>query len=399
MERKWRIASEDELLRGKTTDIYFERTVKILEKEDLNPIVHAEFTVSGMPKDMEWGVMAGVDDALKLLEGKQVNVYGLLEGTVFKPRSKEGVKTPVLVIEGPYSEFAVYETPILGFICHTSGMVSRTAQVRISAGEKQLLSFGARRTHPAITPQVEYAAYVGGCDGVSCVLGAELLDQSPMGTMPHALIIAFQDHVEAWKAYDRNVGKEVPRIALTDTYMDEVMESILAAENIDDLVGVRLDTTGSRRGDFMRIVQEVRWELDQRGFNHVKIYVSGGLNADSVAELRNAGADGFGVGGAISNAPAIDFAMDIVSIQKKGKWIPCAKRGKFSGRKSVWRCPDCFTIDTVVWDASPPMCVNCQTKMEKVTNQLMKNGEVLQKPKSPKEIRQYVMKQIKRFQE
>jgi nicotinate phosphoribosyltransferase len=386
------------MLNGRTTDIYFKRTVKILEKENLDPIVHAEFTVSGMPKDMEWGVFAGVDDALKLLEGKKVDVYGLPEGTTFQPRSKDGVKTPVLVIEGPYSEFAIFETPILGFICHTTGMVSNTAQIRISAGDKQLLSFGARRTHPAITPQVEYAAYIGGCDGVSCILGAELLDQSPMGTMPHALIIAFQNHVDAWKAYDLHVDKEVPRIALTDTYMDEVVESILAAENIDGLIGVRLDTTSSRRGNFVRIVQEVRWELDQRGFNHVKIYVSGGLNASTVDELRNAGADGFGVGGAISNAPAIDFAMDIVALQKEGNWIPCAKRGKFSGRKSVWRCPDCLTIETGVWDASPFICANCKTKMEKVTNQLMKNGKILQEPKLPKEIRQYVIKQIVRFQ-
>jgi nicotinate phosphoribosyltransferase len=179
--------------------------------------------------------------------------------------------------------------------------------------------------------------------------------------------------------------------------MDEVMESMLAAEKIDSLVGVRLDTTSSRKGNFVRIVQEVRWELDQRGFSHVKIYVSGGLNATTVAELRNAGAEGFGVGGAISNAPAIDFAMDIVALQKEGNWTPCAKRGKFSGRKSVWRCPDCLTIDTGVWDASPTICADCQTKMEKVTIQLMKNGQVLHEQKSPREIRKYVLDQIERF--
>jgi nicotinate phosphoribosyltransferase len=398
MGRKWRIASEDEILHGKTTDVYFNRTVEILEKENLNPIVHAEFTVSGMPKDMEWGVLAGANDALKLLEGKRVDVYGLSEGTVFQPRTKDGVKTPVLVIEGPYTEFAIFETPILGFICHTSGMVTKTAHVRISAGDKSLLSFGARRTHPAITPQVGYAAYIGGCDGISCVLGAELLDLDPTGTMPHALIIVYQDHVKAWKAYDSNVGKEIPRIALTDTYMDEVMESVLAAENIDNLMGVRLDTPSSRKGNFVRILQEVRWELNQRGFNNVKIFVSGGLDTESVKELRDAGADGFGVGGAISNAPAIDFAMDIVAIQRSDKWIPCAKRGKFSGRKIVWRCPECLVVDARPWNSSPPLCNNCQKPMEKATMQLMKKGKIVQEPKSPKGIRDYVLKQIRRIQ-
>jgi nicotinate phosphoribosyltransferase len=260
------------------------------------------------------------------------------------------------------------------------------------------LSFGARRTHPAITPQVEYAAYIGGCDGVSCLLGAKLLDLNPTGTMPHALIIIFQDHVKAWKAYDSHVGKEIPRIALTDTYMDEVMESVLAAENIDTLTGVRLDTPSSRKGNFVRILQEVRWELDQRDFNDVKIFVSGGLNAESVLELREAGADGFGVGGAISNAPAIDFAMDIVAIQKDESWVPCAKRGKFSGRKTMWQCPDCLKIETRIWNASPPTCNNCHKKMKKITKQLMKNGVILQEPKSPKVIRDNVLKQIGRLQ-
>jgi nicotinate phosphoribosyltransferase len=398
MKRKWRIATEDELLKGETTDIYFVRTVEILEHEGLDPIVHAEFTVSGMPKDMDWGIVAGINDVLKLLEGKQVNVYGLPEGTVFQPRSKGGINTPVLVIEGPYTEFAIFETLILGFICHTSGMVTKTAYVRIAAGDKPLLSFGARRTHPAITPQVEYAAYIGGCDGVSCLLGAKLLDLNPTGTMPHALIIIFQDHVKAWKAYDSHVGKEIPRIALTDTYMDEVMESVLAAENIDTLTGVRLDTPSSRKGNFVRILQEVRWELDQRDFNDVKIFVSGGLNAESVLELREAGADGFGVGGAISNAPAIDFAMDIVAIQKDESWVPCAKRGKFSGRKTMWQCPDCLKIETRIWNASPPTCNNCHKKMKKITKQLMKNGVILQEPKSPKVIRDNVLKQIGRLQ-
>ena len=175
------------------------------------------------------------------------------------------------------------------------------------------------------------------------------------------------------------------------------MESVLAAETIDNLTGVRLDTTSSRKGNFARIVQEVRWELDQRGFNDVKIFVSGGLNTESVLELRKAGADGFGVGGAISNAPAIDFAMDIVAIQKDDDWIPCAKRGKFSGRKAVWRCPNCLRVETKNWNAPPPLCTECQKKMEKITTQLMEKGIVLREPKSPKAIRDYVLKQIGRY--
>ncbi|MFW9912892.1 MAG: nicotinate phosphoribosyltransferase [Candidatus Thorarchaeota archaeon] len=397
MNRKWRIASEEEIISGKTTDIYFERAVQILKAEGLNPTVHAEVTVSGMPKGFDWGIVAGVNDSLKLFEGKEVDIFGLQEGTFFRPRGPNGVKTPVFAIEGPYQEFATLETPLLGFLCHTSGMATQTAHVRIAAGEKSLLSFGARRTHPAITPQVEYAAFIGGCDGISCILGAEMLGVDPQGTMPHALIIAAGDHIRAWQAYDRHLSKDIPRIALTDTYLDEVVESVMAADSIDDLAGVRLDTTSSRRGNFARIIQEVRWELDIRGHNDVKIYVSGGLDVASIEALHEVPVDGFGVGGAISNSPAIDFAMDIVMKQENGKWIPSAKRGKFSGRKSVWRCSSCFKDRVTLSATASPTC-DCGNKMEKLTSQFIEKGKILHQALSPKVIRDNVLKQIKRVE-
>ncbi|MFW9799982.1 MAG: nicotinate phosphoribosyltransferase [Candidatus Thorarchaeota archaeon] len=396
MNRTWRIASEEEILSGRTTDIYFKRAVDVLRAENIDPFVHAEVTVSGMPEGLEWGILAGVNDALKLFEGKKVDVFGLTEGTVFRPRDPLGVKTPVLAVEGPYTEFATLETPLLGFLCHTSGMVTKTAHVRLAAGDKALLSFGARRTHPAIAPQVGYAAYIGGCDGISCILAAEMLGLEPTGTMPHALIIAAGDHVRAWQAYDKHVSKDVPRIALTDTYLDEVVESVLAAENIDNLQGIRLDTTSSRRGNFVRIVQEVRWELDLRGFHDVKIYASGGLNPESIRELRDAGVDGFGVGGAISNSPAIDFAMDIVSMQVDNTWTPSAKRGKFSGRKTVWKCPACDENRVTLLGEKSPKC-GCGSRMEKATIQLIEKGTRVHQPLAPKGIRDKVSEQIARM--
>ena len=393
MQRKWRIASEDEIQSGKTTDIYFERAVDVIKKEGLNPRVYAEVTVSGMPQDMEWGVVAGINDTLKLFEGKNVTIRGLPEGTVFYPRSRHGVKIPVLSIEGPYTEFAILETPMLGFICHTSGMVTRTAMLRLAAGEKALLSFGARRTHPAITPQVEYAAYIGGCDGVSCVLGAGLLGIKPSGTMPHALVIAFEDQVKAWQAFDKHVSKEVPRIAIADTYLDEVVESIRAAESVEDLNGVRIDTTSSRRGNLKRIIEEVRWELDIRGYQNVKIYASGGLDHHKLRELSDAPVDGFGVGGAISNASAIDFAMDIVALYSENRWKPVSKRGKFSGRKTVVKCEQCGRTGITI-DATSPECEFCHGQTKPVTITLLEDGKSRQKKPNIEAIKKNIRDQL-----
>jgi len=82
------------------------------------------------------------------------------------------------------------------------------------------------------------------------------------------------------------------------------------------------------------IIEEVRWELDTHGFPDVQIFLSGGVTREDVIAYRDI-ADAFGVGGAIANAPVIDFAMDIVEIHGE----PKAKRGKRSGAKQVWEFP------------------------------------------------------------
>jgi len=225
-------------------------------------------------------------------------------------------------------------------------------------------------------------------------MGAETVGVEPSGTMPHALIIAFENQVKAWKAFDEVMPLEVPTVALVDTYFDEKIESIMAAEALKDrLYAVRLDTPGSRKGDFSEIVREVRWELNVRGYNHVKIFVSGGLNEETVKILSDAGADAFGVGTAVSNAPTIDFALDIIEIDGK----LCAKRGKMGGRKQVWRCPKCLADIILPFDKSQPKCPNCGEKTEPMLKPLIKNGKIVAKLPKPSEIRGYVLEQISKL--
>ena len=105
------------------------------------------------------------------------------------------------------------------------------------------------------------------------------------------------------------------RVALIDTLQDEKFEAIRVAEALGkDLYAVRLDTPSSRRGDFFRILEEVRWELDIRGFEHVKILASGGIDEYEILRL-NPLVDGYGVGTSIANAPVLSFALDIMEIE------------------------------------------------------------------------------------
>jgi nicotinate phosphoribosyltransferase len=212
--------------------------------------------------------------------------------------------------------------------------------------------------------------------------------------MPHSLIIAMGDQVKAWKSFNKHMPKKVPRIALVDTYYDEKTESILAAEALGkDLYGVRLDTPSSRRGNFAEIVREVRWELDSRGYNHVKIFVSGGLNDETVAQLSLTDVDGFGVGTSVSNAPSIDFALDIVEADGK----PVAKRGKLGGRKMVWRCDDCLIEKVTTTAVAAPKCPKCRGTMGKLLAALLSKGRLSKPLPSPDQIREKGLAQLKRL--
>jgi nicotinate phosphoribosyltransferase len=390
------MTSEKEILRGKTTDVYFERTRKILRAKRLRrKQALAEVTASDFPDGWRWAVLCGVEEAARLFEGHPVNVYSLPEGTLFHACDSRGVRTPVMTVEGAYYEYCILETPLLGFLCQASGIATKAARIRKLAGRSLLVSFGIRRMHPAIAPMIDRAAYIGGFDTVSCLAGAELIGEKPTGTMPHALIILLGDVASAMKAFDGVVEPEAPRIALVDTFLDEKVEALKAAEALGKkLFGVRLDTPASRRGDFTEIVREVRWELNLRGYSHVKIFVSGGIEEGKIPGLVEAGVEGFGVGTSLSNAPTIDFALDLVEVEGK----PVAKRGKLAGRKNLWRCGKCM-VDLVLPAREPrPPCPSCGGKMRSMLKPLILNGKLAGSLPKPSEIRRYLLSQLEKVE-
>jgi len=392
--RRFHLASEEEIKTGKTTDVYFVRAKEILQAKGLAKLnVLMEATASGLPNGWPWAVLCGIDEVTHLFEGIPVNVYSMREGTVFKPRDINGIRVPVLSIEGSYGDFCDLETPLLGLICQASGIATKAARVRKAAQDKFVISFGIRRAHPGLSRMIDRAAYIGGLDGVSSLSGADAIGMKPVGTMPHALVMAFGDQVKAWRAFDEVMPEDVPRIALIDTYYDEKTEAIMAANALGErLHGVRLDTPTSRRGDFLEIIREVRWELDVRGYRKVKIYVSGGLDEESIEKLSQAGAEGFGVGTSISNAPTIDFALDIV--EKTGK--PEAKRGKLSGRKQAWRCPNCMEYLVLPANRDQPRCQRCLGSTESMLKPIINKGAIVGALPETAQIRQHVLEQLKK---
>jgi len=377
------IASAEQIKEGLVTDIYFERTARILNTLGIDREVRAEFFAKGLPESWPWAVFAGLEECAHLLGDIPVDVRSMKEGTIFHPYE------PVMEIRGKYLDFGRYETAILGMICQASGVATMAARCRKAAGKKPVTSFGARRMHPAVVPMIERNAYIGGCDGMSVGLGADLVGLEPSGTMPHALILLIGNTVDATKAFHEVIEPGVMRVSLIDTFNDEKIEALNVARAMgNDLSAIRLDTPGSRRGDFLRIMEEVRWELDLHGYSHVKIFLSGGLDEYQIMRY-NPFADAYGVGTAISNAPVVDFSMDIVEIDGK----PLAKRGKMSGSKRVFRCRRCFGT-TVLPETKRIGNCKCGGKCEEILLEQMRGGALRKPLPRPADIRKFVIRQL-----
>lgn len=312
----------DAVLRGDSADVYFHRTLEILEKEGLNPIAVMEVFPNGS------GTICGMDEALALLNrvlpGENREVWALEEGCLVV--SKE----VAIRIKAPYRSFGLYETAICGILASSTGWATAAQECVQAAGEIPCVSFGARHVHPFVSGRMDYAALAGGCKGCSSIEGARLAGIEPSGTMPHALIIVMGDTVKATLAFDRHIDKAVSRVSLVDTFKDEAEESLRVAASLGQkLQAVRLDTPVERGRVTAELVKEVRARLDQAGHSQVGIFVSGGITPDRIRYFveRNAPVTGFGIGSYISGAKPIDYTADLHEVDGK----PVAKRGRIPG--------------------------------------------------------------------
>jgi len=315
-ERLFFSSTHEEISQGYTTDIYFVSAQQILQHLKLDETVVVAEVFARYS-----GVFCGLPEVRHLLSHSQVEIWSLKEGDHFE--SKE----VVLRLKGPYSEFGIFETPLLGILAHSSGWATAARECKEAAGDKSVLCFGARHVHPSVAPVMERSAIVGGADNAACILGAKLAGKNPGGTIPHSAILICGDTVIAAKAFDECIPEEFPRVILVDTFKDEAEESLRVAKILNQkLVGIRLDTPEERGGVTLPLIKEVRERLHQAGFTTTKIVVSGGLNPDKI-RLFHDYADVFGVGSYISGRSPIDMTMDIKEIA--GQKV--AKRGRIPG--------------------------------------------------------------------
>ncbi|MCF7861717.1 nicotinate phosphoribosyltransferase [Candidatus Woesearchaeota archaeon] len=332
------------------TDKYFLRSKEILLAEDINPIVTYQVFFR------KTGCIFGIEEAVNFIRdaadyGKfNVKINALSEGDEFTANET------VMFIEGRLIDLIDLETVYLGIISARTSerndlttvdldSVRRKAkQIKDICKDKQLMYFGARHWHYSMDKEISKAALDAGFDACATDIGAMTHGNNGVGTIPHALVIAYGAKfgkstatLRAARAFDNIIDKKVPRIALIDTFNREIDDSISVADAIPNIWGVRIDTAGEIFGQgckgnmtnkfidgpgvSVELVKNVRFALDKAGHKSVNIVLSSGFgNVDKLKTFVHAEQEygrlfeSIGIGGLYNSRIA---TADIVKVDGK----------------------------------------------------------------------------------
>jgi nicotinate phosphoribosyltransferase len=324
---------------GYYSAVYFNRTKHILEKEnDETDVVMQVF------QRREKAFLCGVEEVKELFK----LAMGNGQWAKIKLDSKkdgEWVKafSPVMHIKGPYAYFAHLESVYLGILARRT-LVATNTRLAVEAAHGKPVMFFADRFDYFLNQEGDgYAAHIGGAAGVCTEAHAKWWNGIPVGTLPHALIAVCRgDTIKAAELFSKYYPS-VNLISLVDFDNDCVKTALELAKRLGKkLYGIRIDTAGNmvdrslvlqtspqpspmRRGIKRevygvnpRLVKLVRKALDQDGFSHVKIAVSGGFDHEKIArfEKEKTPVDIYGVGSSLLKG-SNDFTADIVKVGEK----------------------------------------------------------------------------------
>ncbi|RAI43492.1 nicotinate phosphoribosyltransferase [Rhodoplanes roseus] len=264
------------------------------------------------------------------------DIDAMPEGTVFFPHE------PILRVTAPLPLAQLLESRLINLIQFQSLIATKAARVMLAAPGKVLVDFGFRRAHGAEAGlMAARASYIAGFAGTATVL-AEMLWGIPIyGTMAHSYVQAHEDESEAFLSFAR--ARPDNLTLLIDTYDPEAaarkvvaLVPTLAREGIT-VQSVRIDS-----GDLVAVTRGVRTILDNGGCAAVKIFVSGGLDEESIAALARSRApiDGYGVGTALTTSqdqPVLDIVYKLQEYDGVAKRKRSTAKHTYPGRKQVWR--------------------------------------------------------------
>lgn len=248
---------------------------------------------------------------------------------------------PLLRVTAPYREALLVESGLLHAVSVSTLIATKAARIVEAAAGRAVTEFSFRRAQAPFI--VARSAAIGGCVATSFVAGARAYGLPAAGTVPHALIQAFETEEAAFTAIAESLDRYT---LLLDTY--DVRRAIGTAVRValnarrrwnHQLSAVRLDS-----GDLAADARYVRGVLDDAGLGDVRILASGDLDEFRIAALiaDKAPIDGFGVGtslgvGAGSASQGIDGGAlgAVYKLVAFGEGASAA-RIKLAGIKSTW---------------------------------------------------------------
>ncbi len=212
------------------------------------------------------------------------NIRAVEEGTVVFPNE------PLLQVSGRLFECQILESILLCHINYQTLIATKAARLWAASNGGTIVEFGLRRAPgPDGALSACRAAYIGGVDSTSNVLGAALLGLPPRGTHAHSWVQTFETELEAFRAFARSFPNDC--ILLVDTYdvlHSGVPNAITVGRELEAqghrLGGIRIDS-----GDLAFLSQQSRKMLDEAGLDYVKIVASNELDEHIISEIISQG--------------------------------------------------------------------------------------------------------------
>ena len=315
---------------------YFLKSNKIVKTHEPNHIVTMQFF-----QRREKAMLCGIDESIALLHTfaihpEELEIYALNDGDIIKANE------PVLKITGKYENFGFLESVIDGILARRTSVATNVMEVVEVAKDTPVFSMADRQDDYLTQVGDGYATYVAGITRVSTDAQGLWWGGKGMGTMPHALIqICGGDIVKAATLYHETFQNEKVT-ALIDYNNNVVHDSVMLAKHLGEtLNAVRVDTSKSLidhyfddkdtsgfdpHGVCKELIFALRKELDDNGFNHVKIIVSSSFSKEKIALWKelNVPVDMFGVGTAFVNNTTCGFTGDLVILDGQDE----AKEGR-----------------------------------------------------------------------
>jgi nicotinate phosphoribosyltransferase len=329
----------EKMREGYYADAYFKHARATLLQDGRHPRVVMQVF---QKKDAYLG---GMDEAISILklcshDWNELTVHALYDGERIEPWDT------VMTIEGDYTLFAHLETAYLGVLARRTLITTNVVRVLEAANGKPIIFMPARHDHHRVQTGDGYAAYVAG-RVVGAPIGVTTDEQASwwggrgIGTVPHSLIASYGGNtVLAATKFAEWASDDINITVLVDFENNSVETALEVARALGPrLWGIRLDTSEmlvdrslwEELGDFTptgvneRLVRKVRNALDEDGFEHVKIVVSGGFTIGKIEEFEEQGVpvDAYGVGSSLIRG-SNDFTADIVLTDGR----PSAKVGR-----------------------------------------------------------------------